>query len=327
MRAAVAQSPGPLDEVVVQDVPAPGPPGAGEVLVRMTATTVNPSDAVTVSGAYPSRTTFPFVPGFEGIGKVEQVGGGVDGTAFAPGQRVLPLGGSGCWQQLHTVDADWCVPVPDDLPDDVACFSYINPLTAAMMVRRYCTGARTVVVTAASSSIAAHLAELLTELTPVRPVGLVRGAPVVADPSRWRGVVSTAQDDWRAQLRAAVGSDGADVVLDCIGGSPGLDLMEVLAPEGTLVLYGLLSGEPLHAECFSRSDGRTVDMFRLRDTIHSVLPRDESLADLFRPVFDLQRRGLLCTEVSRRVGLSELPEVLAGGEEHSHGKLLIDPQT
>ncbi|WP_234021248.1 alcohol dehydrogenase catalytic domain-containing protein [Streptomyces sp. Tu 6176] len=43
----------------------------------MVASTVNPSDAVTVSGAYGSRTTFPLVPAFEGVGVIEAAGPGV----------------------------------------------------------------------------------------------------------------------------------------------------------------------------------------------------------------------------------------------------------
>ncbi|MEJ6549981.1 zinc-binding dehydrogenase [Corynebacterium sp. USCH3] len=342
MRAAVADRPGPLDEVVtVRTVEAPAPPGPTELTLRMLATTVNPSDAVTVSGAYASRTTFPLVPGFEGVGVVEAVGAAGAGGDLV-GRRVLPLGGPGCWQQRRTVDRSWCVPVPDDLGTRTACFSYINPLTASLMVAQYCAGARSVVVTAATSAIAGHLAELLTEQagqtgqtgqTGLRPVGLVRGTPgsTAADPDRWKSLVSTADPDWRAQLRSAT-SGGADVVLDCIGGPVGPDLVDALAPGGTLVLYGLLSGEPLPAECFDGRRGTRVDMFRLRDTVHSH-PRP-GLADLFTPVFDLQRRGLLRTPVAAETGLSGLPEALrlqaSRGPRHSgggfgRGKLLIDP--
>ncbi|MDN6242154.1 alcohol dehydrogenase catalytic domain-containing protein, partial [Corynebacterium variabile] len=68
MKIAVADRPGPLAEVVrIREVPEPGEPAPGQVRVRMTATTVNPSDAVTVSGAYMSRTTFPMIPGFGGV--------------------------------------------------------------------------------------------------------------------------------------------------------------------------------------------------------------------------------------------------------------------
>ncbi|MFI1292737.1 alcohol dehydrogenase catalytic domain-containing protein [Streptomyces sp. NPDC020792] len=116
----------------------------------MVASTVNPSDEITVSGAYGSRTSFPMVPGFEGVGVIDAAGPGV--PAAAVGRRVLPLGSAGAWQQYKRLDYSWCVPVPDDLPDEVACFAYINPLTAVMTVERFCRpGMRNVVVTAATS--------------------------------------------------------------------------------------------------------------------------------------------------------------------------------
>ena len=90
--AVVAERPGPLTDVLRLHTATPvdDPLGEGEVLVRMLASTVNPSDAVTVSGAYGSRTVFPFVPGFEGVGVIERIGPGV--PRAATGRRVLPLG-------------------------------------------------------------------------------------------------------------------------------------------------------------------------------------------------------------------------------------------
>ncbi|MEW2272577.1 MULTISPECIES: hypothetical protein [Streptomyces] len=64
MLAAVVDSPGRLADVLaVREVEGPPAPGAGEVVVRMIASTVNPSDEVTVSGAYGTRTSFPLVRG------------------------------------------------------------------------------------------------------------------------------------------------------------------------------------------------------------------------------------------------------------------------
>ncbi|MFE7234761.1 alcohol dehydrogenase catalytic domain-containing protein [Streptomyces sp. NPDC001231] len=63
------------------------------------------------------------VPGFEGVGVIDAAGPGV--PAAAVGRRVLPLGSAGAWQQYKRLDCSGCVPVPDDLPDEVACFAYI----------------------------------------------------------------------------------------------------------------------------------------------------------------------------------------------------------
>ena len=51
MLAAIAEIPGPIDTVVIRDVPEPEELRAWEVVVRMLVSTFNPSDAVTVSGA------------------------------------------------------------------------------------------------------------------------------------------------------------------------------------------------------------------------------------------------------------------------------------
>src|SRR5699024_12754647 len=83
VKTIVAQRPGKLSEVLTQrEITRSQPLGEGQIDVRMTASTVNPSDVVTVSGAYASRTEFPFVPGFEGVGVIERVGPGVPSNAI-----------------------------------------------------------------------------------------------------------------------------------------------------------------------------------------------------------------------------------------------------
>lgn len=325
MRATVVESPGRLADVLtVRDVAAPAAPGAGEVVVRMLASTVNPSDEVTVSGAYGSRTTFPMVPGFEGVGVIEAVGPGVPADAL--GRRVLPLGSAGNWQQYKRLGHSWCVPVPDELPDDVACFAYINPLTATLMVDGFHRpDARNVVVTAATSAIAGHLAELLADRG-VAPIGVVRGTPGrdVAEPAHWRAVIRTNEPDWRARLRTALGPRGADVTYDCVGGDVGGDVFAATASEGVFVHYGLLSGTPLPATCFD-GHGARIELFRLRDTVQQHEGRH--LPALFAPVFDHLRRGRLRTTVGARVGLGELARYLKSAESGGRsGKVLIDPQ-
>ncbi|MFM9370392.1 zinc-dependent alcohol dehydrogenase family protein [Streptomyces sp. Da 82-17] len=320
----VAEGPGRLADVLrLRESGRHEAPGPGEVVVRMLAATVNPSDAVTVSGAYGSRTTFPMVPGFEGVGVVDAAGPGV--PAAAVGRRVLPLGSAGAWQQYKRLDHSWCVPVPDDLPDDVACFAYVNPLTAHLMVDRYCRpGVRTVVITAATSTIAGHLAELLAERG-LAPVGVVRGTPGrdVADPALWQAIVRTDTPGWRDELRAFGGARGVDLVFDCVGGPVGGDVLELTGEDGVFVHYGLLSGTPLPADGpLSR-----VELFRLRD----IVQRDgghhgRHLPELFAPVFERLRRGRLRTPVETSLGLTELVDHLKGPRAGHPGKLLIDPQ-
>ena len=287
MLAALAAQPGPIHNVTIQDVPEPDAPQGSEVIVRMLASTFNPSDAVTVSGAYASRTEFPLVPGFEGVGVVERIGPEVPSTLL--GRRVLPIGSAGAWQELKRTDHTWCIPVPDDIPTDVACFVYINPLTAYLMVERFCGDARTVLIDGASTTIARHLQELLDQ----------RGIQTVMVGRGWSGEIVDKH---------------VDVAFDCVGRETGRRAAQAVKPDGLVVHYGLLSGRPLGEV------GRRVEMFRLRDVVHAC-PRSE-LPALFEGVFDQLRAGRLRSRVAREVSLRELPEVLKEYRP-GEGKLLV----
>src|SRR5699024_9882649 len=75
--------------------------------------------------------------GFEGVGVIERAGPGVPEQMI--GRRVLPIGSAGCWAERKQTPLSWCIPVPEDLPDAAAAgTAYINPLTAWLMVERFC---------------------------------------------------------------------------------------------------------------------------------------------------------------------------------------------
>lgn len=287
MFAAIAETPGPIDTIVIRDVPESGELRAGEVVVRMLVGTFNPSDAVTVSGAYASRTTFPLVPGFEGVGIIDRIGSGIPSSVL--GQRVLPIGSPGAWQEYRRIDHSWYIPVPDDIPTDVACFAYINPLIASLMVERFCHGVQSALVNAATTTIAGHLKTLLEQ---------------------WGIETVTVGRTW-----GTVGVDKQfDVTFDCVGGEMGRRVAREVKPDGLVVYYGLLSGEPLG------ETGWRVEMFRLRDVVH-VCSRLE-LPELFVGVFAQLRAGRLRSRVVKEVDLRDVPAVLREYQPRE-GKLLI----
>ena len=149
MRAAVVTAfTAPLE---MQDLPMPEP-GPGEVLVRIECTGLCHTDIHAAHGDWPVAPTPPFVPGHEGIGRVEALGAGV--TARAVGDRVaIAWLGSACgecryciggWETLcesqqnsgysidgtfaeyTVVDAAFATPVPDAVSSQDAA-----PLTCA----------------------------------------------------------------------------------------------------------------------------------------------------------------------------------------------------
>ena len=72
--------------------------GDDQVLIRILAAPVNPSDISLIEGRYPLRaSSLPCTPGFEGVGVVEAVGKNV--TRLRPGDRAVPIEhGQGTWR-------------------------------------------------------------------------------------------------------------------------------------------------------------------------------------------------------------------------------------
>jgi NADPH2:quinone reductase len=113
-------------------------PAAGEVVVRIRAANVNPTDLGVRSGQARTRMPDlqpPFVPGWDLAGEVTAAGGEV--TAFAPGDRVLGMipfgrigGRVGAYAQAAAVDPGWLAPLSDAVDDTTAATLPLNALTA-----------------------------------------------------------------------------------------------------------------------------------------------------------------------------------------------------
>lgn len=291
-------------------------PGPGEVEIRIRRAAINPSDLIPVTGAYRSRTTLPFVPGFEGVGEITRLGEGVDD--LAPGQRVLPIGASGLWQEYLVRPAAWCFAVPDDLSDDQAAMAYVNPLTAFRLIDaisahfRGTTGQR-VGVTAAASAIGKMLLTLLAEAG-FRPVALVRGA----------ATAERLAESFSGEIVVA-GTPALDAVLDAVGGEAGNALFRNLRAGGTFIQYGALSGAQLDPALVATRREEVVFTFLwLRNWVHST-PHAEITAEFERSFAGI-RAGYLASTVDTVFALSDLPAALARQDDPARtGKLLLAP--
>lgn len=296
-------------EVVIGEICDPPIPGPGQVLVRMLLASINPSDLIPITGAYRTRTSLPFVPGFEGVGVIEAVGSEV--SDLKVGDRVLPLGSAGAWQELKLSEEQWCFPVPAYLTDRQAATAYINPLTAWMMVKEYAPAPPAiVVVNAATSAIGQMIIRMLNQVG-VRPIALTR-RPDVLDKLMSRSditaVVGPSEGDLKQRIYDLTGSRGLTVAYDAVGGSEGNDLARSLARGGTLIHYGLLSGVSLSPCLYRERPDVRIVLFRLRDWVHATERREIQCA--LDKVFDLVREGIAESKVARVFQLSSFQEAL-----------------
>lgn len=315
---------GPAAEVLTAQRAPLARPGPRQVAVDLIAASINPSDLISLSGAYASRLPLPMVAGYESVARVTALG--PDVTGLTVGQRVLPLGGPGAWVEARVLDADWCLPVDPRLNDAQAATAYVNPLTAWLMLTEVAqiTPLTRLAVSAAGSVIGRMILRLATRLG-LRPVAVLRSP---ASRARLSGLVLEsviAGADPRAALAQAWGGQGPDLVLDCVGGSVGQALMGALVPGGQLIHYGLLSGQPLGRDAPLRRDIR-FGLFVLRDWVHGHDRAD--LAQLLARTAPLILDGTLASPIAARFALDDLPAALAMLEAPGRdGKVLLMPGT
>ncbi|MCA9237784.1 MAG: NADPH:quinone reductase [Planctomycetales bacterium] len=134
MRAAYINQPGPVENIIVGELPDPQP-GPGQALVRVTYAAVNPIDTYVRSGAVAMELPVPFVVGCDLAGVVEAVGPGV--TDLAPGTRVWCsnqglLGRQGTFAELCAIDRQWLYPIPTGVSDEQAAATALVGITAAL---------------------------------------------------------------------------------------------------------------------------------------------------------------------------------------------------
>ena len=126
----------PSESVTLHDDrdPVPGP---GDVLLRMEAAAVNPSDLLLLRGVYLARPEPPAPVGGEGVGIVVDAGAQADRGLLGKRVIVLPTYTYGTWAEKVVVPQDKVVEVaPDADPLQLAMLP-INPATAHVMLNRF----------------------------------------------------------------------------------------------------------------------------------------------------------------------------------------------
>jgi len=153
---------------VLQVVEHPDPvPAPGGVLVRVRAVCVNPADIAARVGQIPGGPVPPpFLLGWDIAGEVVEVG--ADVTGLGVGDSVIGMipwyltrGTIGGYAQLVAADAEWLVPVPNDLDPVVAATVPLNALTARKVLEiMMLSEATTILVTGASGAVGGFAAQL-----------------------------------------------------------------------------------------------------------------------------------------------------------------------
>lgn len=319
MRAAICPHHGPPEVVRVEEraVAAAGP---GQVGVRVAVAAVNFPDVLLVADSYQVSVPAPFVPGSEFAGVVDEIGPQTSG--FVIGDRVTGTGMFGAFAERVVVDAATLAPIPQEVDVQAAAAFGVAYRTAYHTLRsaaRLSPGDRLVVL-GAGGGVGLAAVQL----------GVALGAQVTAVASstakldiagRYGAVhlVNHTAGDLRPALRAVL-PEGADVVIDPVGGELSEPALRSLGRGGRFVTVGFASGTipriPLNLVLIK---GIHVLGFQFQDVPPDEYTRNEQ-----------ELRELLVTgRVEPHVGaIYPLDETAAAlrhvGDGRAIGKVLID---
>jgi len=306
-----------------------GPPAENEVIVAMEAIAVSLGNLYEIMGLPGFEGPLPAVAGNKCVGHIVETGSGVRG--FREGQRVhVTLPGVGTWREYLRVSEQVIYPAPGE--GDAVELSLVSGgvLTAYFMLREFVALRQDdwVIQNGANSNCGRYLVQL-AKLWGYRTVNLVRRESVMSELESL-GADAVLLDGPRLAERVAAASGGADIGLgiDGLAGDATERIASCLSERGTVVCYGLASGDEqckLSVKSLLFRDIRLAGYYIARS--RATRSREEMVriyADMGRLVVE----GTLRAEIAGVYPLAQIREALTHAlkqGEARRGKVILVP--
>lgn len=298
MKAIVLEQFGGVDKLQLEDVDEPAV-GAGEVRVRMRATSINPVDWKIRSGELKGRIELPAILGRDVAGEVDKVGEGV--TGFKKGQRVMALA-NGTYAEYATAKADVLAPIPDKLNFEQAAALPLVVTTGAQLIERAIKIQRgqTVLVLGALGGVGRSAVHVALQHGAIVMAGVRKSQVEEAKTLGAQHVVAIDDEKELERLR------DLDAVADTIGGPTATRTLRILKEGG---VFGTVLGAPEGAA-----------QHNVRVAAFMVQPDASRLHELADDV----ARGSFKIPIAKTVPLEKVREAQKEAEEgHAHGKIIL----
>jgi putative PIG3 family NAD(P)H quinone oxidoreductase len=324
VKAIVITEPGGPEVLRWQDV-NDLTPGPGEVLIDVTASAVNRADIMQRQGLYPPPQGASPYPGLECSGRIAAQAPDTD-TGFSVGDEVCALLSGGGYAEQVAVPAGQVLPVPGgvDLAEaaglpEVVCTVWSNVFMAAGL-----RPGETFLVHGGSSGIGTMAIQLARRVG--ARVAVTAGSAEKLERCRELGaeiLVNYRDNDFVEALHEATGGRGADVVLDNMGAKYLARNLDVLAPNGRVVIIGMQGGTKAELDLglLMRKRGAVIS------TSLRARPSDEKaaiVASVREHVWPLLAAGDVRPIIDRKIAMADAAEAHRVIETSDHiGKVLL----
>jgi NADPH2:quinone reductase len=242
MRCVEISKPGGPEVLVAAERPAPSPK-ADEILVKVAAAGVNRPDVLQRMGKYPVPPGASDLPGLEIAGEVSALGNSV--TGFKLGDKVCALVSGGGYAEYCVAPEAQALPMPKGLSaleaaslPETFFTVWSNVYDRARLAPR-----ESLLVQGGSSGIGVTAIQMAAAMG--NRVFATAGSDEKCDACVKLGAekaINYKTQDFLAEVKAATGGKGVDVILDMVGGDYVPKELKCLADDGRLVFIAMLGG-------------------------------------------------------------------------------------
>jgi NADPH:quinone reductase-like Zn-dependent oxidoreductase len=307
----------PLEVLKLVESPDPEPK-VNEVLIQITARNINPSDIMFIQGLYGIQPQLPSSAGFEACGVTI-----TSGAKLPKGTRVI-FSTAGTWKELISLPESSLIPIPDGMPDEVACQAIVNPMTAYLMLEK--SGLKHgdwLLITAGASAFGKFAIQMAKEKG-IKVACTVRhdSQKVFLEKLGADLVVNTEKEKLQKVVPAKT-EGGVHVVFDAVGGVLGAKALATLRKDGLMMVFGSLSLEniPLNSGLMIFKSLR-IEGFWLTSLMQEMEPTKRINA--FKNVFQFLMDKTSQIDVAEKYPLEEFAEAIKAYEKAGrNGKILL----
>ncbi len=302
-----------------------GTPAANEIMIRHTAVGLNFIDVYFRKGVYPAPE-FPFVPGLEGAGIVEQTGSNVESLEL--GDRVAyaspPLG---AYAEERVIAADRVVKIPAEISNTTAAAMMLQGMTVQYLLRQVfkVKEGDTILFHAAAGGVGLIACQWAKHLG-ATVIGTVSSAQK-ADIARQHGCdhpIIYTQEDFLDRVRDITDGKGVPVVYDSVGATTFEKSLDCLQPKGYMVSFGQSSGE---VKAFNPVLLSTKgSLFLTRPTLMTYTADPADLVSMAEELCSMVVSGAITIPVKQKYALSDAVQAhrdLEGRKTHGSTVLVV----
>jgi NADPH:quinone reductase-like Zn-dependent oxidoreductase len=331
VKAFLSHEPGGPETLRLDDIPPPSP-AAGELLVRVRACAINFPDVLIIQDKYQLKPARPFAPGGEIAGEVIAIEDGVSG--WSVGDRLIGVTGFGGLAEQLALPAARAVPLPPERSFEEGSALLMTYATAihALVDRGRLQSGQTLLVLGAAGGVGIAAVEVGKALGArvIAAVSSEEKAQVARDAGADSAIIYPKEPFDRDALKAlsqlfkdAAGPDGADVILDPVGGDYTEAALRSIAWEGRLLVVGFPAGIarlPLNLTLLKSCDvcGVFWGGFMMRDPLANTAHVEQ--------LFRWWDEGKIAPRISATYPLELAGEAIAAlRDRRAVGKLVVRP--